>query len=295
MLFSCNVSLFILILSCFLFSKELQSESWSSQTLEQMSLDEKIGQLFMVGVPADMSQQDVDYVDNLIKEQHIGGILFIKRVESPLQQLNLTNYFQEKSKIPLFIAHDSESGLSFRFKNVISFPNNMTLGAIEDESLIYAFGNEVARQCKLIGINVNFAPVVDINTNPENTVINNRSFGENKEKVALYGIQFMKGLQDGGVVSCAKHFPGHGDTLVDSHVDLPVVKHSVDRLNDIELYPFRKMIDEGVKSVMIGHLNIENIDPGKPASLSKKINIILKKKTWLSGYYFYRRFKYASY
>jgi beta-glucosidase-like glycosyl hydrolase len=175
-----------------------------------------------------------------------------------------------------------------RLNDTINFPKNMTLGAIADESLIYEVGKEIGKQCRAIGVHVNFAPVVDINSNPENPIIGIRSFGEFKEEVARRGKIFAKGLQDAGCIACAKHFPGHGDTCVDSHLDLPVVEHTINRLEQEELYPFKILIDSGVGGIMSAHLAVPAIDDScLPASVSRLIvTDLLKKKLGFEGLVF---------
>jgi beta-N-acetylhexosaminidase len=246
------------------------SSKWADSILQTMTPDERLGQLFMVPAysRADSAQAKVM---NLIQDFHIGGLIFMQG--SPGRQVALTNYFQQLSKVPLMISQDAEWGLSMRLDSVIRFPRQLTLGAIQDDSLIYEFGKEMARECRRIGITVSFSPVVDINSNPLNPVIGDRSFGEDKFNVSAKGIAYMKGLQDGGVLACAKHFPGHGDTDQDSHKTLPVVNSPRSRLDSTELYPFRQLINAGVGSVMVAHLDIPALDTtsGLPSSLSKKV------------------------
>ncbi len=207
---------------------------------------------------SNLGEEHVKKVTGQIKKFDVGGLCFFQG--GPVRQANLTNYYQSIAKTPLMITIDGEWGLGMRLDSVINFPRQMMIGAVDDGKLVYDFGRAVGRQCKRMQVNVNFAPDVDINNNPENPVINDRSFGEDKYKVALYGIQYMKGLQDEGVMACAKHFPGHGDVSVDSHLDLPVISKTRAQLDSLELYPFRQMIKEGVGSVMIAHLYIPAID-----------------------------------
>ena len=172
------------------------------------------------------------------------------------------------------VSIDGEWGLGMRLRGTtISYPHQLTLGAIQDNQLIYKLGKEVARQCKRIGVHVNFAPVVDVNNNANNPVINDRSFGENRHNVTAKSYMYMKGMQDGGILACAKHFPGHGDTDVDSHHDLPVIYHNKERLDSVELYPFKELAQHNVGSMMIAHLSIPALDntPNQPSSLSRKI------------------------
>ena len=190
----------------------------------------------------------------------------------PVKQANFINYFQSIAKTPLMVCIDAEWGLGMRQDSVIPLNHQMMLGAVRDPSIISAYGKLVGAQCKREGIQVNFAPVVDINNNPDNPVINDRSFGEDKYKVARFGVAYMKGMQDEGVLACAKHFPGHGDVSVDSHFDLPVINKSMQQLDSLELYPFEQMFAAGVGSVMIAHLYIPAIDTtaNTATSLSKK-------------------------
>ncbi|MBA2422982.1 MAG: serine hydrolase [Chitinophagales bacterium] len=244
--------------------------TWADSLLQTMTLEERIGQLFMVAAYS-RSNSDPSHVADLIKKYSIGGVIFMQG--EPSKQAILTNYFQSISKVPLMIGQDAEWGLSMRIDSTVVFPREIMLGAIQDNNLIYEFGKEMARECKRIGVNVSFSPVVDINSNALNPVIGDRSFGENKLNVASKGIMYMRGLQDGGVLACAKHFPGHGDTDKDSHKTLPTVSGSRARLDSIELFPFQKIIDAGVGSVMIAHLNIPSLDSNVnlPSTLSKKI------------------------
>ncbi len=246
------------------------STVWADSILQTLSAKERIGQLFMV--PA-YSRTDSNHlkVAELITKYHVGGIIFMQG--GPERQAKLTNLFQGLSTVPLMIAQDAEWGLSMRLDSTIRFPRELMLGAIQDDRLIYEFGQQMALECKRIGVNVSFSPVVDVNSNPLNPVIGDRSFGQDKFNVANKGIMFMKGLQDGGVMACAKHFPGHGDTDQDSHKTLPTVQGSRSRIDSVELFPFRKLIAAGVGSVMVAHLNIPALDTtsGLPSTLSKKV------------------------
>ncbi|MCX5922337.1 MAG: hypothetical protein NTX86_03345 [Candidatus Dependentiae bacterium] len=265
----------------------ISQQRWAEQTLASMSVDEKIGQLFMVATASDFNQpeealasalikcpyqMDHEHIKDLITNYHVGGIIYLFK-STPEKQMDLTNELQKLSKHPLLIGQDCEWGLSMRLYDTLRFPRNMTLGAIQDEALIYEMGKKIGKQCSAIGVHINFSPVVDVNNNPANPVINDRSFGENKEKVARYAILMMRGLQDGGVMACAKHFPGHGDTSVDSHSNLPVITHTRSHLNNTELYPFKKLIAQGVDAVMNAHLCIPTLEdtPNMPSSLSHKI------------------------
>ncbi len=275
------------------------TDYWAESTLQQLTLRQKIGQLFMVATAANLTQQeeklasalvecpykmDHDYIEQLIGEYHIGGIIFLFKSKLE-EQITLMNRFQQMSALPLLIGQDCEWGLSMHLYDMIRFPHNMTLGAIQDPALLYELGKQIGKQCKAIGIHINFAPVVDINNNPKNPVINDRSFGDNKEMVSDYGTLIMKGMQDAGILACAKHFPGHGDTTIDSHVALPTIFKSKKQLLENELYPFKKLIDAGVAAIMNGHLQIPALDPtGLPASLSETIvSNILKKELGFKG------------
>jgi beta-glucosidase-like glycosyl hydrolase/CubicO group peptidase (beta-lactamase class C family) len=245
-------------------------EKWADSILSSLSLDQKIGQLFMV--PA-YSHPDTDpaSVESLIRNQQIGGLIFMQG--EPAQQVRFANHFQSLSNIPLLISQDAEWGINMRLRGPAPFPHNMTLGAIRNDSLIYQMGAQLARECSRVGVQVNFAPVVDVNNNAKNPVINDRSFGENKYNVARKGIMIAKGMQDYGLMACAKHFPGHGDTGTDSHLDLPVISHSRERLDSVELYPFRKMMEADVQSVMVAHLYVPELDatPNLPTTLSPRV------------------------
>lgn len=279
--------LFILTFSNFLFSKNEMDD----HPLSQLSLREKIGQLCFIAAAIDETADpelmkgwhewqplyriDRQYTEQMIKQCKIGGIVFYGKYAQPAEELALTQYYQSISKIPLLITLDAEVGLTSRLNSESSmrFPYNMTLGAMQDNELIYQAAYEVGRQLKLLGVHVNFAPVVDVNNNPANPVIGMRSFGSDKERVAVAGIAYMRGLQDAGIIACAKHFPGHGDTSVDSHLFLPLIGHSLEHLRSNELYPFKKLIDAGVKSVMTAHLEIPALEKeaGLPSSLSKAV------------------------
>jgi beta-glucosidase-like glycosyl hydrolase/CubicO group peptidase (beta-lactamase class C family) len=259
---------------------------WVDSVYNQMSRDERIGQLFMPIVPADNTEANKNAIRNLINNQKIGGLLFSKG--TPLNQAELTNYIRRTAKTPLMISLDGEWGLSMRLSNTARFPYNIMLGAIQNDSLLYYYGLEVARQCKLMGIHVNFAPDMDVNSNPANPVIGYRSFGENPERVARLGIMYSKGLEAGGVMAVAKHFPGHGDTSADSHKTLPVITHDRKRLDDTELKPFKEYIDAGLSGIMVGHLDIPALDTKRqPSSLSETITTaLLQDELGFSGLIF---------
>ena len=249
-----------------------KEQRWVDSVMSKLNTSQKVAQL--VVFPA-YSNKTVAYEDSLVahvKEMQYGGTVFFQG--RPEKQLELTKKLQGASSIPLMVSVDGEWGLGMRLENTISFPYQMALGAIGDNDLIYEMGKEVARQARRMGIHINYAPVVDVNNNPDNPVINYRSFGENKSKVAEKGTAYMRGMQDNGVVAVAKHFPGHGDTNVDSHEALPVIKHSRERLDDLELYPFKRLIDEGVGGIMVAHLNIPALDNEKGSVSSLSSNVV---------------------
>ncbi|WNB17401.1 glycoside hydrolase family 3 N-terminal domain-containing protein [Marivirga arenosa] len=261
--------------------------NWVNQTYKDMTLDEKIGQLFMVAAYSNKDAQHVEDLAILIENYNIGGLIFFQG--GPGREIDITNYLQSKSKIPLWIGMDAEWGLGMRLDSTMNFPKQMTLGAIQNNDLIYKMGAEIARQAKLIGVHVNFAPVVDVNNNIKNPVIGYRSFGEDKENVAQKGVAYMKGMQNNGLLANAKHFPGHGDTDSDSHMTLPVIRHSKERLDEIELYPFKKLIENNVNSMMVAHLHIPAYDntPNKATTLSKNVvTDLLKTKLGFDGLIF---------
>ena len=216
------------------------AKSWADSVIRKMSLEEKIGQLFMVAAYSNRDEQHRKEITNLIEKHHIGGLIFFQG--GPARQIDLTNFYQSKSKVPLMIGIDAEWGLKMRLDSTFKFPKQMTLGAMQEDTLVYHMGREIANHCKRIGVHVNFAPVLDVNNNPNNPVINYRSFGENRENVSRKGIQYLKGLQDNGVLANGKHFPGHGDTDKDSHKSLPTVPHGRARLDSVELFPFQNAI-----------------------------------------------------
>ncbi len=249
----------------------LKQEDWVDSVFSAMTFEERLGQLFMVAAYSNKDQKHIDEISNLVKTENLGGLIFFQG--GPNRQARLTNYYQAQSKTPLFIAMDAEWGIGMRLDSVANFPKAMTLGAIQDEKLIYEMGAEIARQFKELGMHINFAPVVDVNSNPNNPVIGYRAFGENKEVVTKRAVAYMKGLQDNGVIANAKHFPGHGDTESDSHYTLPVIKHAEKRIWDVDLYPYQELFREDLMSVMVAHLNVPSLDNGSniPTSLSKPV------------------------
>lgn len=252
---------------------------WVNKTIKKMTIDEKIGQLFMVQAYSNLDEKHEKFITDMITKYHVGNLIFMQG--TPEKQAVLNNKYQALSKVPLMIGFDGEWGLDMRLKNTFRYPWNMTLGAVTDNNLIERFGEQVGKHCKRLGIHINFAPVVDININPKNPIIGNRSFGENKENVTEKAIAFTRGMQRQGVLANAKHFPGHGDTAADSHYTLPVINFSQKRLDDIELYPYKKLFKENVASVMTAHMSIPKLEPNKklPSSLSKKIvtDLLIKR------------------
>jgi beta-glucosidase-like glycosyl hydrolase/CubicO group peptidase (beta-lactamase class C family) len=264
-----------------------ENTHWADSILANLSEQDRIAQLFMVAAYSNKATLDKEEISALIKDYKIGGLMFLQG--SPEKQAKLTNDFQSLSETPLMIALDAEWGLSMRLDSVMRFPWQMSLGAIQDDDLIYKMGEQIAKQCKLLGVNINFAPVADINSNPKNPIIGNRSFGESPKKVSKFSAAYMQGMQDNGILACAKHFPGHGDTDSDSHETLPVIRHSRYRLNTTEIAPFRHLITKGLGSIMVAHLRIPVIDATKnlASSLSKKVvTNLLKKELGFQGLVF---------
>lgn len=259
---------------------------WVDSLYNNMTLKEKVGQLYMVQVMSNQSEAKKREIVNTITKHHIGGIIY--SLGGPVQQAKLNNELQALSEIPLLIGMDAEWGLSMRLDSTYAFPWNMTLGAIKNEELIKQTGKQIGEHCKRLGVHFNFAPDVDINTNPLNPIIGNRSFGEDRDNVTAKALAFMEGMQSVGILANAKHFPGHGDTHQDSHKTLPSIDFSAKRIDSIELYPYKKLISEGLSSVMVAHLNVPSLDDsGYPSSLSKKIVTgILKEKLGFQGLIF---------
>ncbi len=243
---------------------------WVDSVFAQMTDAERIGQLMMVRAHSDKDSAYEQAVEDQIRQYKVGGLCFFQG--TPERQAALTNRYQAAARIPLMISMDAEWGLGMRMKeHTVAFPRQLMLGAVRDNRLIYEMGREIARQCRRLGVHVNFAPVADVNNNPDNPVINERSFGEDRFNVAAKCFQYVQGLQDGGVMACAKHFPGHGDTNVDSHFDLPLIPHSAKRLDSLELFPFRVLAQYDVGAMMVGHLNVPALDarPNRPTTLSR--------------------------
>ncbi|HTH82326.1 MAG TPA: glycoside hydrolase family 3 N-terminal domain-containing protein [Mucilaginibacter sp.] len=244
---------------------------WVDSVYKKLSRRQKIAQLFFIRAHTNKGQAYEDSVAKVIKSQQIGGLVFFQG--GPVRQANLINRYQKIANVPLLIAMDGEWGLGMRLDSTISYPYQMTLGAIQDNNLIYKMGQQVAYDFKRLGMQMNFGPDMDVNNNPDNPVINYRSFGDNKYNVAKKGIAYFRGMQDAGLLTTAKHFPGHGDTNVDSHLDLPLLPFTRKRLDSLEEYPFREAIQGGITGIMIAHMSIPALDTTKnqPSTLSKKI------------------------
>lgn len=257
---------------------------WVDSVFRKLNKREKIAQMFFVRANTNMGKAYADSIAKVIKKEKIGGLVFFQG--GPGRQAILTNQYQKKARVPLLITSDGEWGLGMRLDSTISYPYQMALGAVQNKELIYKMGLEVAKDYRRIGMHMNLAPDVDVNNNAKNPVINYRSFGENKYNVAEKGAAYMKGMQDGGILVSIKHFPGHGDTDVDSHYDLPQLKFTRERLDSLEMYPFQQLINQGAAGVMIAHMNIPSLDatPNMPSTLSKPIVTgILKEQMGFKG------------
>jgi len=271
------------------FAQQNKAAMWVDSVFKTLSADEQIAQLMVVRLSTINANKSVTFYDSLvselIKQYNIGSLCVFQG--SPVKQATILNRLQAMAKTPLLVTIDAEWGVGMRMTDsVLPLPKQMMMGAVQDSSIPYQYGRIVAEQCKRIGIQVNFAPVVDVNNNPNNPVINDRSFGEDKFKVASYAVQYMKGMQESGVMACAKHFPGHGDVAVDSHYDLPVINKSRAQMESLELYPFRQIFKAGVGSVMIAHLYIPSIDStaNRATSLSKRnVTDLLRKDLGYQG------------
>jgi beta-N-acetylhexosaminidase len=258
--------------------------NWVDSVFKKLNRHDKIAQMFFVRAHTNLGKRYEDSVGMVIKKEHLGGVVFFQG--GPGRQAILTNKYQALSKVPLMVSSDGEWGLGMRLDSTISFPYQMALGAVQNKELIYHMGLEVAKDFRRIGMHLNLAPDVDVNNNPKNPVINFRSFGENKYNVAQKAGAYMRGMQDGGLLVSLKHFPGHGDTDVDSHYDLPQLTFSKARLDSLEMYPFRELIQAGASGVMIAHMNIPALDStaNMPSTLSKPIvTDILKKELGFKG------------
>ena len=279
-----KVSFSIIVLFCFSLILEAQyqpknispseikkANEWVSKTYNALSQDEKLGQLFIVALYTNKDEAHINGVRNIVVNEKIGGLILMQ--DDAAREINLVNEFQKKSKIPLMIGMDAEWGLFQRIAAAHKFPWPMTLGAIQDKSLISEMSAKIAEDAKRMGINWDFAPVVDVNTNPNNPIIGNRSFGSEVPNVISSALAYSNGLQDNNILAAIKHFPGHGDTDQDSHLDLPVISHSLKRLNEIEIAPFKALMDKGIGGVMVAHLYVPALEKTKgiPASISKNI------------------------
>lgn len=259
---------------------EQKAEKYADSLYQQLSLDEKIGQLYIVALYNNRGEEEIQKIRNLVEKEKIGGLILMQ--DNAEKHIQLLNEFQGKSKVKMMIGIDGEWGLFQRFPAAHKFPWAMTLGAIQDNSLIYEMTSKIAEDCKKMGIYWDFAPVVDVNTNPANPIIGNRSFGSDINNVIAKGLAYAQGLQDNGVLASMKHFPGHGDTDTDSHLDLPVVSHNLERLNAVELAPFKALLDKKIGGVMVAHLYVPALEKqsGIPASVSYEIITNLLKKSY---------------
>ena len=259
---------------------EQKAEKYADSLYQQLSLDEKIGQLYIVALYNNRGEEEIQKTRNLVEKEKIGGLILMQ--DNAEKHIQLLNEFQGKSKVKMMIGIDGEWGLFQRFPAAHKFPWAMTLGAIQDNSLIYEMTSKIAEDCKRMGIYWDFAPVVDVNTNPANPIIGNRSFGSDINNVIAKGLAYAQGLQDNGVLASMKHFPGHGDTDTDSHLDLPVVSHNLERLNSVELAPFKALLDKKIGGVMVAHLYVPALEKqsGIPASVSYDIITNLLKKSY---------------
>ena len=274
-------------LSCLFLARSQDAVFWDQYHLKQMNLDQKIGQLFMVAAYSNKDATHIAEIEELITRYQIGGLIFFQ--DNPLKQAYLTNYYQSISHTPLMIGIDGEWGLAMRLQKTQKFPYAITLGALQDDSLVYAVGAAIAEQCKRLGIHINFAPDIDINNDPSNPIIGFRAFGDDKYRVAKLGAAYSNGMMSRNVLSCAKHFPGHGDVHTDSHLDLPIVDKSLQELDTSELYPFYYLIRQGVPSVMVAHIHFPQLDsrPNRSASLSKYIvDTLLRQRMNFNGLVF---------
>lgn len=267
--------------------KNEEKKQWVDSLYNSMTLKEKVGQLFMVAAYSNRAKEHTDSIRSLIENYGIGGLIFFQG--GPVRQAKLTNIYQSISKVPLLIGMDAEWGLNMRLDSTIRFPYSMTLGAIESDDVVKQIASQIGKHCKRLGVHLNFAPVVDINTNSKNPIIGVRSFGETKGNVTNKAIAFTEGLQSQGVMACAKHFPGHGDTHTDSHKTLPTVSFSKERIDSVELHPYRELFKQNIAGVMVAHLNVPSIEPIEevPSSLSHAIvTDILKKQLGYEGLVF---------
>ena len=283
-LFACFFCVISFVCSHAQYRSSLSEKAWVDSVFESLPKSERIAQLMVIRAHSNLGPDHVAQVRDLITKYNVGALCFFQG--GPVRQAVLTNQYQALTKTPLMVTIDGEWGLGMRLDSVTRFTYQLTLGALTDDKIVYDMGVAVGRQMKRIGVHVNYAPVVDINNNPNNPVIGYRSFGEDRNKVARFGVAYMKGMQDAGIMACAKHFPGHGDTETDSHLDLPVINKDISQLDSLELFPFRQMFAAGVGSVMVAHLSIPAIDStaNLPTSLSEhNINELLRHKLNYQG------------
>lgn len=261
-----------------------RANEWVDKTYNSLSQEEKIGQLFIVALYTNKDEAHISQIRNIVINDKIGGLILMQ--DDAAREINLVNEFQSKSKVPLMIGMDAEWGVFQRIAKAHKFPWAITLGAIQDKKLISEMSAKIAEDCRRMGINWDFAPVVDVNTNPNNPIIGNRSFGSDVNNVVSSALAYSKGLQDNNILAAIKHFPGHGDTDADSHLDLPVVSHNLERLEKTEIAPFKTLINKGIGGVMVAHLYVPTLEDEKgiPASISKKIVTgLLKEKLGYKG------------
>lgn len=290
-----NVLLIVFLISTLPLSAQYQPKNWSKtdikkaekwveQKYNSLSQSEKLGQLFIVALYTNKGDNHIDEIRNIVSREQIGGLILMQ--DDAAKEITLVNEFQQKSKTPMMIGMDAEWGLYQRIATAHKYPWAMTLGAIQDKSLIEKMSAKIAEDCHRMGINWDFAPVVDVNTNPNNPIIGNRSFGSEVKNVTQSALAYSNGLQNNNILAAIKHFPGHGDTNADSHLDLPVVSHNLNRLNEIELAPFKALMSKGIGGVMVAHLYVPALESGKgiPASVSKNIVTgLLKEKFGYKG------------
>ncbi|WP_312195796.1 glycoside hydrolase family 3 protein [Epilithonimonas vandammei] len=290
-----KLSLLIIIFISQLYSAQYQPKNisnsdikkandWVDKTYNSLSQDEKLGQLFIVALYTNKDEAHINQVRNIVTNDKIGGLILMQ--DDAAREINLVNEFQSKSKVPLMIGMDAEWGVFQRIAKAHKYPWAITLGAIQDKNLITEMSAKIAEDCKRMGINWDFAPVVDVNTNPNNPIIGNRSFGSDVNNVVNSALAYSNGLQDNRILAAIKHFPGHGDTDTDSHLDLPVVSHNLERLEKIEIAPFKALMNKGIGGVMVAHLYVPSLEneKGIPASVSKKIVTgLLKEKLGYKG------------
>lgn len=295
-----RIGLFLLVLACLGWAvsssvprdngarpMSVAEQNWVDSVFSSLTPDQRLGQLFMVAAYSNKDKRHAQAIEALVRNQGVGGLMFLQG--GPRRQALLTNRYQAAAKVPLLVAMDAEWGLDMRLDSSMHFAKGMTLGAMDDEQYVYQMGREIALKMKTLGVHVSFSPVLDVNSNPDNPVIGNRSFGENKEQVASRGIQYIRGLQDHGVMAVVKHFPGHGDTDVDSHVALPVINSDMGRLTNVDLYPFQKSFEQGVMGVMVGHLYMPLFDTVRTLSATVSRNLVtglLKEKMNYRGLVF---------